>query len=156
CDNRPGGMDGGITLMDSGMRRDAGRDSGSRDGGPTGCAVTLTATSWPALPAACVPRCTLATLRPCLMACDVDAGAGVDSGSVDAGDVDAGPPVDCIHDCFVNDTTAAASSFTVNGTASTVPLTCGECYDWQDISCVFSSCPTQASAYFTCINGTGT
>lgn len=131
CDNRNGGTDGGgIHLLDGGP--DAGmvtRDSGMTepDSGvtPTGCSVAG-ATGIPALPAACLPRCSAATAS-CVQACSDGA---------------------CQNTCVMNDTTAGTTIDLGGGMTDT--LDCNGCWGWQLNSCIYASCSAEFGACIAC------
>ncbi len=128
CDNRtnPPVDSGGIVLMDSGSGDpDTGTppmpDSGTP---PTGCSVDVS-TSLPPLPAACLPRCSSATVT-CIMGCADGA---------------------CQRACVDADTTAGT---TLNASGESIPLDCSGCWDWGIQHCVFVSCPSELAGCAGC------
>ena len=126
---------GGVTLMDSGMMM-MGSDSGTRPdtgmmmmGGSCG-SIMISASDWPALPAACTstPRCSAATVTALNMCPEDDDGT-------------------CFNAAIEADTTTPAT-VTINGMAQA--LDCGTCYSFQQLSCAFDSCPMETIAFVGC------
>jgi hypothetical protein len=138
CDDGRDDGDGGMTLTDSGLGTDGGsmmEDSGSTsmaDAGPQSCMVT-TDSDFFALPESCMPRCERATAT-CLNGCSGD--------------------TDCQDDCFAADHTPVVPLI-VNGTTAPDPLDCETCVNVQFLSCVNESCPSELTAYFTCVQSGG-
>lgn len=120
-DSGMGGTDSGMVGTDSGTPRP---DSG---GGGGMCAVTIALGSVPALPSACLPRCSSATLDR-YNACMDDM---------------------CAQTELENDTTPS-TPFTVNGMAQMGGLDCSGCVNYQVLSCAMDACPTETNAYLSC------
>ncbi len=144
CDNGNGEPDGGgIHLVDSGHTTtpDSGHtttpDSGTT---PTGCSVAG-ATGFPALPAACLPRCATATGQ----AVNDCATSRPDSGGADAGTGSVG---ECQVEAVMADTSATTTIDLGGGMTDT--LNCYGCWTWQLNSCIFDSCMTQLAACNSC------
>lgn len=135
-DSGAGNDAGGIVLMDSGP-------STMRDTGParpdTGPAATmcgpwggLTATSVAAVPAACMPRCSSATLST-INACPMG-----DDGT-------------CLFGALMADTTPSIPmSFEGASGTTSLDLDCGTCFDLQRFHCFSEQCPMQTTPFLVC------
>lgn len=121
-----------------GPRADAGFDSGPRETGPLPPVVCGSVASsrsiWPALPAACLPRCSAATLST------VEACAGDEACTVAGLDADATPAEVLDH-----------------GMDTIVAIACGDaasdrvgCVGWQSRSCFADHCPAELAGYLEC------
>jgi hypothetical protein len=141
CNNgRSGGTDSGmITVPDTGMTGNdsggGGRDSGGggRDSGGGGsCSLTVTATSFGSMSAACGPRCSAATATAVAACMDGT----------------------CINNALMADTTPGIPwTITVNGMsqAATQPLDCGGCFGNQQLHCYSASgCAMEVTNYISC------
>ncbi|MEZ4340143.1 MAG: hypothetical protein R3B82_26270 [Sandaracinaceae bacterium] len=128
---RSGSDAGGIVLMDSGpgmMGTDAGPGMMGTDAGPGmmgGCSVAGAA-GFPPLPAACLPRCSAATLNAINMCTD----AACQQAALDA------------------DTTAPVNVDVGGGMSESID--CSGCFNWMINACIFDSCPTEFGACIEC------
>lgn len=116
--------------VDSGMMM--GTDSGPPrmdSGGTPGSCVTGTTGTMDLLPlaAGCTPRCSMATLTA-INACMDGA---------------------CVQAALDGDTTPTIP-WSVNGMMQGMPLDCGTCYGYQQLSCALDACPTETGAYLQC------
>ncbi|MGE0785770.1 MAG: hypothetical protein AB7S26_08780 [Sandaracinaceae bacterium] len=129
CDSRGGDDAGPIVIMrdGGGGGTDAGPGGGTDAGPPAGsCAVS----SVMPLPAACLPRCSNATLQAANACTD----AACQQAALDA------------------DTTA---SIQLTTPGMPVALDCATCVAWQQETCAAEVCPTEYMALITCLQMNG-
>lgn len=118
----------GITLPDA-APVDAGMTTTEPDAGSAGTCELILAGDVPSLPAACLPRCAIATGQA-LNACASDPN-----------------PQMCQQNAVMADTTPAIPMM-INGMAA--QLNCGLCLSFQQFSCGFDVCPSETMAILQC------
>ncbi len=130
------GRDAGTVVpsIDAGTITLPGRDAGRRppghiDAGPpsSSCSITIS-TGIPPLPATCLPRCQASTAQAFNSCTDFE----------------------CQETVLVNDRTPPVLP-TLNGEVQDDPLDCFGCFNFQQTSCAYDSCPSETQALITCV-----
>lgn len=114
--------------LDAGPGGNPPQDASLPDGGPTVCSVEGLR-GHPALPAACLPRCSQATWDA-IVACRSNA-----------------DPAGCQRTVIAADTMRPVA---LSGTFEPVSLNCDTCLTWQTMSCVYDMCPWELLALQRC------